>query len=103
MHGLTTGLLMGEETGRPRDTEAAALAACPLLEDVRVYWRGERLLLELWFTREVTAEERSEAARAAAGAVRAWIGPEAAGYQVRARTGRSGPKEGRRRLAWLEP
>jgi hypothetical protein len=105
MPGLTTTSFLPptDTPPRARNTEEAAKSASPLLEDVRVSWRGPRLLLELWFTREVTAGERSEAARLAAEAVRAWIGPEAASYQIRARAGRAGAKIERRRLGWLEP
>jgi len=101
--GLTTGTFQTEQAKRPRDTEEAAKAACPLLEEVRVYWRGERLLLELWFVRVVTPAERADVARVAAAAVKAWIGPDGEDYRIRARKGRPGVATERRDLPWLEP
>jgi hypothetical protein len=103
-HGLTTGYLMGEvDPRRPRTTEHAAIAAHPLVEDARVYWRGTRILVELWFTRATSAEERAEAARAAVAAIRAWVGQTDDSWSFRARAGRAALHPARRKLPWLEP
>ncbi|HEY3494768.1 MAG TPA: hypothetical protein VGK73_08790 [Polyangiaceae bacterium] len=63
-----------------------------------------RAIIELWWYREPTPEERTETARAAAQAFLDWHGtPREWWESLRVRKGRERPPDGKRRLPALEP
>jgi hypothetical protein len=86
----------------PASATAAIIGAHPLIQGAWVHEEGKRAIIELWWHRPPTPEERTETARAA---VQTWLAARGTTREdwesLRVRAGREKPETGR--LGRLRP